>query len=150
MSHIRATYDGNNHSHVQPPGTRIRDITDGTSNTIAVYELSGRNALYRLRVQVTPPGQLVAGMWMDLLHGNPASQVRGTLYDGVPLAGAQRGGPCGVNCANTSEAGLYSWHEGGAQAVMADGSVRFISENVDSGNLALAMLIGDNRVLGEW
>ena len=45
--------------------------------------------------------------------------------------------------------GLSSWHEGGAQMAIADGSVRFISENIDSftyqnlGNRADGQMIGD-------
>jgi prepilin-type processing-associated H-X9-DG protein len=35
-----------------------------------------------------------------------------------------RTGPCAVNCTNESE--VYSFHPGGANAVFADGSVRFL------------------------
>ena len=39
-------------------------------------------------------------------------------------------------------AGIYppnSYHTGGVNAVMVDGSVHFISENIDTGNLTLPM-----------
>ncbi len=35
-----------------------------------------------------------------------------------------------MNCTNDSE--MYSFHIGGVQTVLADGSVRFISENISA------------------
>lgn len=138
--------------------TRIRDVQDGTSNTIAIYELASRNALYQNREQVTPFNDLSGAntgggaTWMDLIKGNPATQVRGSLFDGTNPAngGPLRGGPCAINCRNTGEGGMYSWHTGGAQAVLADGSVRFISENIAPKPLVTAWMIADGEVQGEW
>ena len=138
------------------PPTRIRDILDGTSNTIAVHENSSRNATYHNNVQVTPPGvqpgnRFNSGAaWIDLYKGNPATQVRGRLFDGTSLSGSLRGGPCAINCNNAPEAGMYSWHPGGAQVVLADGSVRFISENIAAKGLVTAWMIQDGFVQGEW
>jgi prepilin-type N-terminal cleavage/methylation domain-containing protein len=156
MSPNLARSNGMHTQGSQGETTRIRDITDGTSNTIAIYELASRNALYRNRTQVRGYNDLSSAntgggaTWIDLVKGNPATQVRGTLFDGTPLAGAARGGPCAINCANTSEGGMYSWHTGGAQAVLADGSVRFISENIAASQLVFAWMIGDGQVQGEW
>jgi hypothetical protein len=41
-------------------------------------------------------------------------------------------------------------HTGGIQAVLADGSVRFISENIDTGNLGVATVIGNRSPYGVW
>ena len=43
-----------------------------------------------------------------------------------------------VNCSNTQEAGIYSFHPGGGHALSADGSVHFVSANVDAGAFAAA------------
>jgi len=137
--------------------TRIRDITDGTSNSIAIYELASRNALYKNRELARPFNDLSGAntgggaTWIDLIKGNPATQVRGSLFDGERLGGSvRRGGPCAINCRNDSEGGMYSWHEGGAQTVLADGSVRFISENIAAPLLVFAWMIGDGNVQGEF
>ena len=60
-----------------------------------------------------------------------------------------RGGPCIINCANNQQAGMYSWHTGGAQAALCDGSVRFISENIGAPQIVRALLINDGFVVGE-
>jgi prepilin-type processing-associated H-X9-DG protein len=40
-----------------------------------------------------------------------------------------RPGPCGINCINRNE--VYSFHPGGANALFADGSVRFLRAGMD-------------------
>ena len=49
------------------------------------------------------------------------------------------------NCGPNDEP--FSWHTGGCQAVMGDGSVRFLSENMDT--LTLKFMVGcqDGRVI---
>lgn len=134
-------------------GGRIRDITDGTSNTILVAEQASRNQLYRGRTLVSAASdpeaaaqQLTAsGAWADLFQGD--TWVNGRLYDGTPGAD---GGPCAVNCSNARTAGLYAWHEGGAQIALCDGSVRFISANVAAWNLFSLITSQGGEVLGEF
>ncbi|MDZ7617746.1 MAG: DUF1559 domain-containing protein, partial [Patescibacteria group bacterium] len=93
--------------------TRIRDITDGTSNTAMVAEVWGR--LYR--DHSAPP------------EGSPdhrgAESSRGmNLHSSVYFTytpNSYRKAPWYVN----------SFHPGGAQSVFADGSVRFLTETID-------------------
>jgi prepilin-type processing-associated H-X9-DG protein len=94
---------------------RLREIYDGTANTIFVTECAGRPRQWR--VGRPGPDQTVGGCpWTG--HANSLT-VRGSTLDGVT-----RTGPCAVNCTNEWE--VYSFHPGGANAVFADASVRFL------------------------
>jgi len=128
-------------------GCQLRDLTDGVSNTILTYELASRNSLYRKRIKIAasdPEAQAQAvaggGPWADLFKGD--TWISGRLYDGTDTGS---GGPCAVNCSNARTAGTYSWHDGGSQILLGDGSVRFISENISQ--LTLASLV--TRAMGE-
>ena len=136
-------------------GGKIRDIRDGTSNTVLVGEMVGRNDLIRdgQVVPLSDPEALAASMagggaWADPFNGS--WELSGRLYDGT---GNQ--GPCAINCSNARcptptsvyrySAGLYAYHPGGAQVLMCDGSVNFLSETISG--IAFAAMI--SRVGGE-
>lgn len=143
---------------------RFRDITDGTSNTIAMSERVRANITTRAGDQVL----VIQGVAMsqDPVN-NPVSCLAltdGTRYlNSVQAKGRfgtsmwdgqlERTGfntilpPNGPSCAagtNTNaDSGTIAYapssvHTGGVQVLMADGAVRFISENIDTGNLAAA------------
>ncbi|MFQ3651854.1 MAG: H-X9-DG-CTERM domain-containing protein, partial [Gemmataceae bacterium] len=69
---------------------------------------------------LTPLGQNDGG-WAD--HDNEYI-VHGFTTDGLTSPG-----PCHTNCTNNNE--NYAFHTGGANHVMADGSVRFISASMN-------------------
>lgn len=97
------------------------EITDGTSNTLLVTEQAGRPELYiRGQVQAPPavPSQVNNwGCWASY----QVFQVQQFGSDGITKDGP--GGPCTINCNNSQ--GVYAFHQGGANAVFADGSVCF-------------------------
>ncbi|HID24130.1 MAG TPA: DUF1559 domain-containing protein [Planctomycetaceae bacterium] len=117
--------------------SRIRSITDGTSNTLQIIELSARNELWRVGARVSSSdleaqtqALVGGGGWAD-----PFKElwVEGRLYDGTP---GPDGGPCAINCSNYRGAGLYSFHAGGAFSLFCDGSVRFLNQSLSQSVLA--------------
>lgn len=144
--------DPSDPSKVSGSTTKFRDMVDGTSNTIALGERVGGNQIYMKRIidpaqsGVASLGGANGGGWGDFLNGE--NWVKGTLYDGSDPSG--NGGPCAVNCTNRRGAGLYSFHAGGAQVVMGDGAVRFISENISGYVFCSLVTRAGGEVLGEF
>jgi hypothetical protein len=100
--------------------TRIKEITDGTSQTLLVTECAGRPELWRAGQPVPEIYVFPNGAW-----------VGGTLilFQGSTPDGTTRPGPCAVNCTNNLEA--YSFHPAGVNAVFGDGSVHFLDGEMD-------------------
>lgn len=128
------TVELNGAIHITDP-TPILAITDGTSNTIMITEDAGQPASYilgRNTGNVLPEGR----GWAD------PDGVSGSLDGTHPVTGAINGGSitaaagatCIMNCNNYSEP--YSFHSGGINVCMADGSVRFIRQTVSAATYA--------------
>jgi prepilin-type N-terminal cleavage/methylation domain-containing protein len=107
----------------------IRDITDGTSNTIMLIE--------------TPFQKEWEGF-------GPFLQAYTHTHFIIPTG-------FGINrwSVTTPKRLVYAWgagsqHTGGAQVVLGDGSVRFISENISSTTLAALVSIAGSEVVGEF
>ncbi len=119
---------------------KFRDAIDGLSNTIMYAESAGRPYVYRKnkRFGTLPTNRVNAGGW-----ARPASDFS---LDGSTADGALLPGPCPMNCTNGEDFGstpfphpyygtegtaeAYSFHTGGAQFSLGDGSVRFISDSI--------------------
>jgi prepilin-type N-terminal cleavage/methylation domain-containing protein len=131
--------------------TRIADVRDGTSNTLIVAEWAGLNDVYQGSRLVSSAQPTIAsagaggsgGCWADVINGE--SWLSGSLYDGTGSTG-----PCLINCTNADTRNVYSFHEGGVFVLLADGSVRFISENLSTITFARLVAKGDGSPVGEF
>ncbi|QDU00113.1 DUF1559 domain-containing protein [Gimesia aquarii] len=129
---------------------KIKDVKDGMSTTIAVCEgaINGRTndaytpiwAGYRRygTFAVNHPN-------IDANHINNARyHINGPLHvPGMTSSGATADRRHHVGVAS-------SVHEGGIHVLLGDGSVRFLSENMDKNTYALLTRINDSQVLGEY
>ncbi|MCO8122836.1 DUF1559 domain-containing protein [Stieleria sp. TO1_6] len=131
---------------------KFRDVTDGLTNTILQYETAGRAALYvQGRTAVAPSwwgseyrawaGHFNSG-WLypyqvDLDPSTAEPNV--TWFVGTEI----------INVSNLYGA-PYSFHTGGIQVSLADGSVRFMTENIDMDLLSALTSIDGHEVVGEF
>jgi prepilin-type N-terminal cleavage/methylation domain-containing protein/prepilin-type processing-associated H-X9-DG protein len=106
------------------PSTKFRDVTDGTSQTALMWEIAARPDIYNGGKKV--PGATGGGGWTDILNAE-------NWFSGSSPDGGTVGGPCAINCTNQVNCGVYSFHPGGVNVLLTDGSVQFLGENVDVG-----------------
>jgi prepilin-type processing-associated H-X9-DG protein len=64
--------------------------------------------------------------------------------------GGPWGGGCCTECGNDIVLPPDSYHPGGVNGMMADGSVRFVSDTVDTGNLASPPVTTGPSPFGVW
>ncbi len=149
--------------------TNFSNLTDGSSNTLCVGE-GATGGAWRVasaaapNTPIAPPngrvqqgwiapqpnpkaiqglsGYTTGGNWGATVYKLNKNPIIETLYDDTGLAS------CATN-ANDQTSNFRSFHTGGAQFLLGDGSGRFISENIDAtlynnlGGRADGQVIGD-------
>jgi len=158
-------------------GVRMAEITDGTSNTVAMSEHliaqfdTGSRASVRV---VEGTAKNIAG-----LTTNPnacRATANGDKYQDPSIVKGRTGWrwtdgqiekigfttvlpPNSPSCIQGSDdngdgvntvMSANSYHPGGANVLRADGSVSFISETIDTGNLSAAPVSSGNSPYGVW
>jgi prepilin-type N-terminal cleavage/methylation domain-containing protein len=140
----------------------IDSIVDGTSTTIFAVELAGRPDLWQRGVKKVVPDDIplcggtgtkpdsktnIGGCWMCLDNGTSwmqGSNFAGTSYH-VP-----KGQPvCFVNCVNTANSGIYSFHPGSCGIALCDGSAHLISDNISVTTFCRMITIGGHEPLSD-
>ena len=121
----------------------IKSVTDGTSNTVAIAEDAGRVDVDRGGFMVIKTESMDDGTpvnrrswaWADpdnaynvdmLVNNNPS-----------PLGGPEHCPWSKVNCGANEE--TFSFHPGGAHLTFCDGSVHFVSADIDAATFAAIM-----------
>ena len=140
----------------------MAEITDGTSNTIAIAEFDRPSSLNSLGMVILQAGDPAGysplscrAQWNGRAYLTPSliftgDTARGyrawagnSFFQGVTTILPPNSPSCMVALAVNNPhwcSGIYSAgskHTGGVQVSMADGSVRFIAQSIDSGNLAI-------------
>ena len=156
-------------------GARMRDIVDGTSNTAMVGEVH-RGALFnrysggpdnitgqRCKWWAAESGFCAADTYYPPNAANPnkgnnkgqTAPQDGTAND----LGCRTGqGPCADQVSWVDDVapdepgarGLSSAHTGGAQVLLGDGSVRFVSDNIDLTTWRGVGTMANGEILGEF
>jgi prepilin-type N-terminal cleavage/methylation domain-containing protein/prepilin-type processing-associated H-X9-DG protein len=104
-----------------PPAT-FASITDGSSNTLMVVEDSARPLFYSNKGFLgNGPVSQGGGAWAD-----PFGYL--VMNGSDPFGSGLIPGSCAVNCTSDNE--MFSFHTGGMNVVMGDGSVRFVRASI--------------------
>lgn len=129
-------------------GTRIRDMIDGVSNTMMVAEqgrpldtgLDNRSSMH------------CGGAWEGCYYAGGATATSQFCQNLTNLAyGINKMGPLSY-AANPYESSnpISSRHVGGAHALRGDGTVVFLSDNINFTTLLRLASKNDNQVIGEY
>jgi prepilin-type N-terminal cleavage/methylation domain-containing protein/prepilin-type processing-associated H-X9-DG protein len=145
---------------------RIADITDGTSMTAAVSErmlADGNNARVSPVADVffSPASPMTADEAVQICNAidinNLANQF--PLFMGAPWMNGQHtylhtnvpnGRSCGFFLINRASMPPSSRHTGGVQILLCDGSVRFVTENIDLGTWRALGTRDGGEIVGDY
>lgn len=135
----------------------IAKASDGTSNTLFVAECAGQPDVYIAGGRMTLDDFANYGDEKVINFDGRLCPEDGTGWadpdcgfsvNGATADGLNKYGPKMINAINVSEA--YSFHTGGASFAMADGSVHFISDDIDPETFVALCTRAGGEVNGEY
>lgn len=145
---------------------RMRDITDGTSNTAAISErilADGNNGVVSPVADVffSPAAPLTADEAIQVCQAVDISNLANQfpLFMGAPWTNGQHtylhtnvpnSRSCGFFTINRATMPPSSRHVGGVQLLLCDGSARFVSDNIDLGTWRAVGTRDRGEVIGEF
>jgi hypothetical protein len=135
----------------------IAAVTDGTSMTVASWEVragmtqgdvrgvwaSGRNGAGYIGMCNNDSGQTNSGDCHGINDGRDG---------GDDISGCSSNWQSGMGCWNggDGQAGPKSLHVGGVHALMGDGTVKFINQNLDGFTMAKITAAADGNPVGDF
>jgi len=129
--------------------TRLRDLTDGASNTLVIGEQSGLVGETDLRSGYFG-GYDGTSFEGPVTATTPAIEQWGLGVTAILYAPNRRASAYGSDATFCNNTILNSFHTGGIHGLLGDGSVRFLSENIDGESLRRLGARNDALVLGEY
>lgn len=120
----------------------FKDVIDGLSNTLAMGEISGER----------DPAAGWSQSYRPWTQGGTGG-AGGAMYGAKNISkrlGRYSGWQGGVATRLFNDVSFSSQHVGGVQFLLGDGTVRFISENIDFNTYLSLASIGEGEVVGEF
>jgi prepilin-type N-terminal cleavage/methylation domain-containing protein/prepilin-type processing-associated H-X9-DG protein len=133
--------------------TTVATVTDGMSNTIFAGERSGNHSPSTWTGAV-PGGRCPA--WMAVMPPTPYSPPPGPAYDNADFGEALVLAHCNATHLPNADFPIYdpdtfySFHPGGANFLLGDGSVRFIRGSVNPATYQALSTVGGGEILGDF
>jgi prepilin-type N-terminal cleavage/methylation domain-containing protein len=128
----------------------IAECTDGTSNTIIVGEQSGRIGTQDIRNgYYTPWGGVTSAYKVEEMTSSNTGDLWGMGLTCVAYVNNSKSAPAGANATYMGNSILNSEHVGGITALYTDGSVRFISDNINFQTFQKICVRNDGQVVSD-
>jgi prepilin-type N-terminal cleavage/methylation domain-containing protein/prepilin-type processing-associated H-X9-DG protein len=124
----------------KPRVTTFPDVRDGLSHTLLLVECAGRPSIYW--------GRTNSGKMMNSgVPGAGWAQDNTTGFQGFDPVTQSVKSRCMVNC--TNNLGAYSFHSGGVNVAMGDGSVCFLSDQIQPELFAALCTLAGGEVIAD-
>ena len=128
---------------------RIGAIFDGTSNTIAITEMAGRGDFMPPSPgtinELNPNGRRFWA-WAEPDNGFNVDQLINN--NNTPIGGPEMCPWTKINCGPNEE--MFSFHSGGINATLCDGSVQFLAETLNGAEIRALMSIDGGELTPDF